>query len=431
MRNIFPNTRDLRSILYFLLMLIIIMSVFSEPVLTQEIMAIVGDEPILLTEVEMAVMMEQGELPEDDGQYDILMRRKLDEIIDEKLLYEAAVRESLVVDDEYLNQAFDERWEEMKKGFATEELFKDALGQEGYTVPEFKRQMRVKLREALTKQRFIQSLVGRVDVTPDYIDNFYREYKDSLPEKPAMVRLSVIVLQPDMQEAMGGLLSIANQVADGLDSETDMIEKGKTVEKENPYLDVTYGNLGSFSPGDLHPALDSVAQNLQIGDVSRPVISPGGIHIIKRVDGKDISLHHITISGEIKGDNEGFRQMSEGIYKRLIAHPDSFQTFIELYSQEEQTEDGDLGYFEIEKMDPELSGKIKGRAEGDILAPIFEKNEVDIFRITELHEKGPVTPETDYQTLEELARQHRISEIVKAHLDRIRQEVFIDIRIDN
>ena len=411
------------------LLLLLAVSIFGKTLLTEEILAVVGSEPILLTEVEMAIVMDAGVLPDDDLEYQKVVRSKLNAIIDEKLLYEAAIRESLVVDEDYLDKAFNERWDEMRKGFATDELFKDALRQGGHNIPEFKTQMRVNLRKALTKQRFIQSLITNVDITPSNIEKFFKEFKDSLPEKPAMIRLSVLVLHKDLSQTNHALVSIANEIRDGLQSSFQ--EEGKKIEAKYPELEVTFGELGTFNKGDLSHSLDSAAFTLEIDEISSPIPSQAGVHILKRVAGGGMVLEHITISGEVVDASDSFKEMGDDLYSRLIASPDSFQTFVELFSDDKETKDGDLGYFEIEKMDTELRTRLVNAKAGDILSPLYEKNEIDIFRISEMMEKGPITIENDYDTLTELARQNRISEIVQEYLVRIRKDVFIDIRIDN
>lgn len=414
--------------------LILLVAIFSDVILRERVVAVVGDRPILLTEVEMALLLETGgNIPDDSLQYREMVIEKIEQLVNERLLLEAAIMDSIFITPDFLDQHFRQRWEQFTQGFASEAALEAALREEGFTIEHFQKEMRDNLHEMMIKQQFVQERFGNVEVTPDYVSDFYNNYIDSIPERPTTVRLSAIVLEQGLDEDfVAENMGIAKQIRKEIDATTDFHEIGDILQEKYPDITIQSGRLGTFRRGDLHSTLDSTAFAIRVGAISKPVRSPNGIHIIKKVDGNpaQVTLEHITIPITRTITAETFNQYVEDIYSRLVEHPDSFEAFVEMYSVDRKSkgQEGDIGLFELDDLDPNLRTNVIHAVEGEILPPVMRTRQADIFKLTEYEPARKITPEQDYDFLRELAIQHRTKELLMDYLDSIRDEVYIDIR---
>jgi len=321
-----------------LFIVVVVSSIFSETVIEDRIVAVVGKEPILLSEIQMALLMQtEGNLPEDSTEYNKMLKSVLDNFVEEKLIYEAAEKESISVAEEYLDNAFNERWEALKSNFANEELLEQGLSEEGYTIPEFKKQMRKKLKEALIRQQFMKAHFNDVNVSRDYVDSFYNVFIDSLPSKPPSVSLSVIVLKNSQTEIMlSDMKMLTDSIAKSLTVSSNFDSVASKLKTKYPsyQIDAIVSDT-KFAKGDLQKSIEDAAYPLNKNEISKPVNAEGTFYIIKRKnDNSNFLMIDMIVLRPPKVQNQ-LENYSNGIYQRLLAHPDSFDTFVSLYSIDE------------------------------------------------------------------------------------------------
>lgn len=400
----------------------------------ENISAIVGNDVILSTEVDMALLVQtDGKFPSDSATFQKMRRKVLDGLIEDKLLLEAARIESVVVDSAQVNKLFEERWGKIREQFVTEEALQKAIAQEGYAVDAFKRNLRKQIRENLLKQNFIYTHFGEPELTPSELDSFYDVYKDSLPEKPGYIDLQVIVLHPESDtflvnslllaagEARAGLSKLgngsANEVADRLST-------------KYPSLTIEAGGPESFNRGDLTDALDKAAFSTPIGEWSQPIIAPTGVYVIRpnKRDESSVIVDYIRVSSAT-GVDARFKERAMEIYSRLVAHPDSFDSFVRLYSDDTTTarKGGSLGRFSTSELDPHIKQYIPDAKKGDILPPWIESNEIDIFKVADISAGHKLTLEDDRDIIENIAKNEKLTRLVRKYLKRIRRKIFVKV----
>jgi len=82
----------------------------------------------------------------------------------------------------------------IKSQFASEDAFLAQLRAEGLTLKELRAQYRDEVRNQLLKEKFIQEKLEKVHISSGEVKEFYETNRDSLPEKPAGVRLAHILI---------------------------------------------------------------------------------------------------------------------------------------------------------------------------------------------------------------------------------------------
>jgi|GEM_PF-530838 len=191
----------------------------------------------------------------------------LDSLITMKLVdQEASNKKIEVTEDEMAKELAD-----VKKNFGSESAFKDALKQAGLSedVLNNQLQMQVQLRKLLK---------DKVKVTDADIKKYYDENKASFATEEQVKASHILVKTKEEADA------IEKQLKNGGDFAA--IAKEKSTDTGSA---ANGGDLGYFGKGAMVPEFEKAAFDLKVGEISAPIKSDYGYHIIKVIDHKQAS----------------------------------------------------------------------------------------------------------------------------------------------
>lgn len=157
------------------------------------------------------------------------------------------------VADELVNQEL-LYLEAIERGLDQEEIFKKELE---------------KIKESFLKQYAINKLLSNVTVMQDEIEDFYNKNKEHF-QTPEMVRASHILVSDEDSAA-----KIYDEIKNGLSFEEAAAKYSSCPSKENG------GDLGEFSKGKMVPEFEEAAFSLKENELSHPVKTQFGYHLIK------------------------------------------------------------------------------------------------------------------------------------------------------
>lgn len=237
--------------------------------------ATVNEEPILWSEVDAEVARAaaqfQVNLSGADGekQRAELSRLVLDQLIDQRLILQAARKRGVQVSEAAVRAEIDR----IKKSFGTEEEFQQALAQRGLTMEDVRRLLRVNLT-----LRALMPLVAKVDV-PE------AEVRKSFETRRAQFD------QPEQARASHILIRVADPKQDARAKQTILLIQGRLAKgekfadlarqySEDPGSKDKGGDLGFFARGAMVKEFEQVAFSLAPGQVSGPVRTQFGYHLI-------------------------------------------------------------------------------------------------------------------------------------------------------
>lgn len=230
--------------------------------IVERVVAIVGDRPILLSDVRQRTLPFQKTLPPNPTErataLSNLFSQMLDKMIEEELIQRAALKAQVQVTREEIDAAM----ERVAKGNNVDvETLLTEVEASGISRAQYRNEIRRQLTDAKVVNLRLQ---GRMRVSEDEVR---REY-DSLVEqerKQLSVRIAVIRIK-DAGEASAELArSVAEEARAGA-SFGELCETHCT----DPKLLATDGLLPSSSPGDLPKALARAANQLEVGQISVP-----------------------------------------------------------------------------------------------------------------------------------------------------------------
>ena len=275
------------TFLTIILALIFTASLCPAEELVDRIAAVVGDEIILVSELDfqlqMFIMQTQSQNI-TQTQADSVRQIILEQLVSDKLiLVEAQKDTGLVVQDEEVEQALAQKLEELRSRFNSESDFEAQMRLEGLTLRELKSKFRREVRNQLIKERFISRFLRKVNVTNAEVEEFYSTYKDSLPTQPDAVKLAHILLEvkPSVS-TMDTAYAKALRVKELLDEGGDFVALAQLYSEDGTAENG--GDLGYFDKGTLFSEFEDVAFSLKPGEISEPFKTRLGYHIVKVED---------------------------------------------------------------------------------------------------------------------------------------------------
>ncbi len=266
-----------------------------------EVVWVVGDEPILKSDIESMRMQGEMEGMKWEGNPDCTIPEQL--AVQKLFLHQAAI-DSIEVTESDISQSIDDQinyWIQLADG-SREKLEE----YRNMTISQMRQQMHDEFKNRELIQKMRQQLVKDISVSPAEVRKFFERLpEDSIPLVPTTVEVQIITRQPKVS------IEEVNRVKDALREYTDRVNRGETTFATMARL---YSEDGSARQGGeigytpkaaLDPTFANVAFNLtDPNKISKIVETEFGFHIIQLIDkrGERINVRHILMKPRVTRD---------------------------------------------------------------------------------------------------------------------------------
>jgi len=200
-------------------------------------------------------------------------------LIADQIVEKEAAKEKVTVTDKEIQEELDATIE----SYGGEEAYTSALESSGMTEEDMKKDIKVYLQT-------VKLIESRVTITDEEIETYFNENKETFATA-AQVEASHILVDDEATAK-----EVAAKLADGGDfAELAKEYSTDTASAENG------GVLGYFGAGEMTEAFEKAAFAMKVGEISEPVKTDYGYHIIKvtgKKDAKEANLEDST--AEIK-----------------------------------------------------------------------------------------------------------------------------------
>ena len=260
---------------------------------------------VLKSELERSYLQIQS-----SGNYNTTKCDVLEGLVLNKLMVAKAEIDSVVVEEEMIDRQLD-----MKMQGVIAQAGGDAKKLEeafGKSMEEIREELRDQEKEQLLVQEMQRIITEDITVTPSEVKRFFKNIpKDSLPYFSTEVEIGQIVKKPAISDEERArienlLLKIRSEaIDDGVDFQ---VLAGR--HSEGP-TGPRGGNLGDVERGQMVSEFEAAALKLKNGEISLPVETEFGFHIIQMVDrrGNIYNARHILI--QPKYSDEDFKIASQ------------------------------------------------------------------------------------------------------------------------
>ena len=409
--------------------------------LVDGVVAVVGDEIILESDiVEQAnFAKQQGEMTSDKCSF-------VESLLNNKLLIYHAKKDTLIPNrSKEIREQANQKYEQILSQFPSEKAMLDAY--KFKTAQDMKNTIENLDSDNYYGQSKYSRITEKADVTPNEVTDFYNTYKFQLPEVKDEVVLSQIVMFPKLTETH------KNEIINKLKNIRQNILNGENFELQ---ARIYSEDEGSASNGGLYQNIprgrmvkpfEAAALNLQEGEISEPIETEFGYHIIQliKTKGKLYDARHILIKTTPNADEIATAKKElERIKQDILDEKTTFKEAAHKYSDDKHTKFNagiitKNGSSKIEKtnLDPNISYQIAGYNKGDI-TDIFEdeldrKKVVSLLRVEDIIPAHQLDLATDYDRVKVLALNNKKNQILEKWTKEQLPNTFISIdkRYDN
>jgi len=370
------------------------------------IAAIVNDDVVLQSDVEdqLYQFLMQSKAQPEDAQLDTLRRQILNQLINEKLIVGEAKRQGVTISDPEINQQVDEALRQQKEQLGGEEAFQTQLKAENLTEAQVRARYREQVTRDLLSQRMIHRALPPKPVTATEAETYFKANPDKFPKHPADVRLQVIQIPASADSAADAAGHAAVVAARKRIVAGEKFAKVAAEVSQDPGSARAGGDLGFFTRGAMEPAFENAAFTLKVGELSQPVHTPFGWHILEVMDrdtlktraGRDsvdgagapvIEVHarHILIRVPIgDADAERARLLAERVRGEAAKGTD-FATLARRYSKYSGPQDdkGDIGFVSLGSLQPQIRSGLDTLEIGQVSAVLKNSVGYNIFKLVD------------------------------------------------
>jgi peptidyl-prolyl cis-trans isomerase SurA len=401
------------------------------------IVAVVDKQIILQSELESQLQLyaiqSKINLSANPALKDSLEKQLLDRMVEDKVLLVEAERDtSISVTNKDVETALSDQIARIKSQFGSDEAFNAQLKAEGLTLKELREQYRDEVKNQLLKDKFIQQKLEKVKVSSGEVKKFYEANKDSLPDKPAGVRLAHILISTlPGQATKDSLLSFAKLIRDKAISGEDFALLAKTYSGDPSSS--AGGDLGWFAKGSMVPEFEAAAFALQPGQISDVVETQFGYHIIKCVGRKEDKIRASHILIPLKASDEDLRvklNLADSLDDAIQQGAD-FAEIAKKFSDDENSRDqgGELGWYGADNLLPEFREALTNLDLNQVSRPVSSEFGYHIIKLEERRESSKLDLKGDYESLAEMAKREKTQRQLSEWVAKISSSMYIDKRL--
>jgi peptidyl-prolyl cis-trans isomerase SurA len=362
-----------------------------------------------------------------------------------KLMVAKAVVDSVIVTDGEVLLEANNRFAMVMQQFGGDEAMLAEMY--GKTAEQLKAELEEVMREQLIVRKMRKTITDGITVSPAEVRAFYLNIpKDSLPLFTSEATVGQIVRKPETnpkvrEEIIAQLKQFKEAIASG---KSTFAELAKAY-SEDPGSGAQGGDLGFFRRGELAPEYEATALGLRQGEISDPIETQFGFHMIQLLENKGSTFntrHILRIPKASEEDIVKAERYLDSLKKEVLAGKIDFAKAAKEYSQDRTTSDAG-GFFTDPATtsnrlslrtleDPVLYFTIDTMKVGDITPPIRfedprEGTKVRILFYKARYPAHKANLEDDYEKLKAATLRRKEDEVLSKWFVTAKEDIFIDI----
>jgi peptidyl-prolyl cis-trans isomerase SurA len=400
----------------------------------ERIVAIVGKEIILKSDVDGQIELLAQRNPSIKKTDPALRRQILDLLINERLIVTKAIEDSVDVTDEEVSQRMEMQIQTLVQQFGSEQRIEQLYGM---SMARIRREFRDEIRKQLLAAKLRETKFNETKASRTDVEAFYARYKDSLPKVPARIDLFHIVRYIKPSDAQKKeTYQLALRVRDSIMKGAAFADMARRYSGD-PMSAAAGGDLGSIEKGKLVPTFEATAFSLQTNEISQPVETPFGYHVIQLIDKTSSSVNCRHILFKI-GQSDDDKQRTQDLLldlKRRVAEGSDFETLAREFSEEKETQGfgGAMGQLELTRLPEEMRSIVTSLPDGGVSDPLPYAADPTkpgyhiIWRKGIAQEHVP-TLESDYKMIEQMAVFDKRQRLEQDWLQQLRKTMYWEYR---
>lgn len=407
---------------------------------------LVGDEPILLSDIEYQKLRLKSENITIEGDPDCFIPEQM---AVQMLFLAQAELDSITVDETMINRQVDNYLSNLVSQVGSREKLEEYFGKNYSQIVEDQRRI---ARDGSIASSMQESIVKDVSVTPSEIRKFFETIPlDSLPYINTKVEVQVISRRPEIR------LSEIDRIKNKLREFADKISSGNSnfttlarLYSEDTRTAVNGGEYGFVPRSSLEPEFARIVFNMNANQPVSPIIeTQEGYHIVQIIErrGELINFRHILLRPQVTGEALEFEKSRlDSIGVNIRKGELSFEEGVERFSTDESTINNrglmvNADYnsprvgsseFTLEELPQDISRAIANLSPGEISDAFILRNDkgnqqVMIVKLHARQEAHRANIQQDFQIIKELALTKKKNQVIDEWIAEKQRTTFVEI----
>jgi peptidyl-prolyl cis-trans isomerase SurA len=414
-----------------------------------EVIWVIGDDAILLSDVENARLQMQLDRQRMSGDPYCMIPERM---AIQKLFLHQAKLDSIDIPDSRIHPHVESQINLYINQAGSQEKLEEYLGK---SVNAYREELRVNIKESQIVREVQSKLVGTLKITPAEVRTFFNRIpQDSLPFIETTVEVQVITVEPTVS------LEEIDNIKERLREYTEQVTSGKiqfstlarmySVDKTSAEVG---GRLGFMGKGMLDPEFAAVAFELNDPKrISRIVKSEFGYHIIQLIEkrGDRIDVRHILLKPEISAEElTSATQKLDSLRNDIVSDKFTFEIAATHLSADKDTRNNQglmvnsdeekysdrtgTSRFEMSELPPEIGKIVYTMNVNDISKPFIMINSkgqqiAAIVKLKSRIDGHKANLSEDFQALKSMMEAEKREQIINKWIAQKQKETYIRIK---
>jgi peptidyl-prolyl cis-trans isomerase SurA len=403
-------------------------------VMLDRIAAIVNDGVVLNSDLDLQVEAVSERLRQqklDLPPQNVLRQQVLERLVVQEIQLQRAQHDGIKVTDETLNAALSDV---ARRNNLSLSQLPQALAGQGLDYGAYREDLRKEITLSMLRQR---DVLDRIVITPKEID----QYLDKQAKKPSgnheynVSHILIAVPQEASQAQLDDAARRASEVYQKASGGEDFARLA--VAYSNSQTALEGGSLGWRKETELPTFLTDVVEKLKPGEVSQPLRTPTGFHIVKLNDVRgseakaienQVHARHILMKTTELADDATVKQKLNQLRERILKGED-FGGLAQTNSEDPGSapQGGDLGWTGPGAFVPEFEQQLATLKEGEISEPFKTQYGWHIVQVLG-HRQFDATDEVKRRKAMEAIRASKADEETEIWLRRLRDEAYVEFK---
>ena len=424
--------------LFFIIFLFTNHLLFAQ-VTIEKIVAIVGNNIILKSDLEQQILQYQAQGLEVDS----LMRLEvLEDLLFQKLMLHKAKIDSIEVTENDVINEIDSRLNTFITQLGSEDQLEKYFDKKIY---EIKEEMYEPIENSLIIQKVRFEISSSVDVTPKEVKNYFKNLDfDSLPMVNETFEVAHILKYPPASA------SAIKETENKLEKLKERVLKGESfatlaiLYSEDPGSSRNGGLYNSIKRGMFVKEFEAVMFSLQDGEISDVFETEYGYHIVIMEEhrGDEVDIRHILMSPKISAiDLNNAKDILISTRDSILDENLTFEDATIRYSDDEMTKfnggklinlNNGTSKFELHELESSIKLAVEQLEVNEISEPNYVKqdNGKEAFRLFKLLSKTEahmVNFKDDYKLIRDMALEQKKDEAISEWINTSLKKTYVRI----
>lgn len=415
------------------LFLVLLIGVFYSQGRVDGVAAIVGNSLILHSDVlqqSQFVAMERRIDPSTNPYaFEQIYLSTLDNLINQHAVLSVADKDTnIIISNDEVDRALNQQIDDFILRAGSESLF---LEMAGMSMRQIRAEYWNDIRDMMVVERYQFSKIQNVDVSRLEVISFFESFKDSIPKSPEKYSFSIIEIPFSSGEAsMTKTFNFLKNLKDQVQFEGVSFDSLAQLFSHDPGSAPVGGRLGFTHRGALVKEYEEVSYAMEVGDISDPVRSSFGYHLIRLIDkkGEKISTQHILRTIEFS-ENDRSRTYNEiyGIMAQTNHNSSLFDSLSNIFSIEYNNSSGKYLDFSVSRIPEHVLEVIKEMVPGELCVPVETDGGYFLVYYYDHQEEFVPNLDNSWNLIYQYAKQEKQNTIFNGLVENIKGGVYINI----